>query len=42
MTTLYIHLIATVFMAGLIVFVQVVHYPLMAKVGDHALSLIHI
>ena len=36
MAALYIHLIATVFMAGLIVFVQVVHYPLMAKVGDSA------
>ena len=36
MAALYIHLIATVFMAGLIVFVQVVHYPLMAKVGDRA------
>ena len=36
MTTLYIHLVATVFMAGLIVFVQVVHYPLMAKVGETA------
>jgi hypothetical protein len=29
-----VHLVATAFMAGLIVFVQVVHYPLMAKVGD--------
>lgn len=29
-----IHLVATLFMAGLIVFVQVVHYPLMARVGD--------
>lgn len=29
-----IHLAATVFMAGLIVFVQVVHYPLMARVGE--------
>jgi hypothetical protein len=28
-----LHLLATVFMAGLIVFVQVVHYPLMARVG---------
>lgn len=27
-----IHLVATVFMAGVIVFVQVVHYPLMAGV----------
>ena len=27
------HLGATVFMAGVIVFVQVVHYPLMARVG---------
>ena len=31
---LVIHLIATAFMAGLIVFVQVVHYPLMALVGE--------
>lgn len=30
---LELHLVATVFMAGLIVFVQVVHYPLMARVG---------
>ena len=29
-----IHLAATVFMAGVIVFVQVVHYPLMARVGN--------
>jgi len=28
-----LHLVATVFMAGLIVFVQIVHYPLMARVG---------
>ena len=28
------HLVATAFMAGLIVFVQVVHYPLMAHVGS--------
>lgn len=28
------HLTATVFMAGVIVFVQVVHYPLMAQVGS--------
>ena len=28
-----IHLLATVFMTGVIVFVQVVHYPLMALVG---------
>ena len=35
MTVIQLHLIATVFMAGLITFVQVVHYPLMAKVGDH-------
>jgi hypothetical protein len=34
MTMLVIHLIATAFMAGLIVFVQVVHYPLMALVGE--------
>lgn len=29
-----VHLIATAFMAGLIVFVQVVHYPLMGQVGS--------
>jgi hypothetical protein len=29
-----VHLVSTVFMAGLIVFVQIVHYPLMAVVGD--------
>lgn len=29
-----IHLVATLFMAGIIVFVQVVHYPLMARVGS--------
>ena len=28
-----LHLVATVFMAGVIVFVQIVHYPLMARVG---------
>lgn len=28
-----LHLISTVFMAGVIVFVQVVHYPLMRSVG---------
>lgn len=28
-----VHLAATLFMAGVIVFVQVVHYPLMARVG---------
>ncbi len=28
-----VHLVATVFMAGVVVFVQVVHYPLMARVG---------
>ena len=28
-----VHLVATVFMAGVIVFVQVVHYPLMTSVG---------
>ena len=33
MSALSVHLISTLFMAGLIVFVQVVHYPLMAKVG---------
>lgn len=34
MTAPFVHLTATAFMAGLIVFVQVVHYPLMAQVGD--------
>ncbi len=29
-----IHLVATLYMVGLIWFVQVVHYPLMASVGD--------
>ncbi|MDH3424310.1 MAG: hypothetical protein OEN00_15055 [Gemmatimonadota bacterium] len=29
----FLHLVATAFMAGAIVFVQVVHYPLMAVVG---------
>ncbi len=33
MTLLLIHAAATLFMAGLIWFVQVVHYPLMARVG---------
>lgn len=28
-----LHLLATVFMVGVIAFVQVVHYPLMARVG---------
>lgn len=31
---LYAHLAATMFMVGLIWFVQVVHYPLMAAVGE--------
>ncbi|MEY4607349.1 MAG: hypothetical protein RLY45_2109, partial [Actinomycetota bacterium] len=31
---LYSHLVATMFMVGLIWFVQVVHYPLMAAVGE--------
>ncbi|MBT8338146.1 MAG: hypothetical protein KJO11_16265 [Gemmatimonadetes bacterium] len=30
----YLHLASTLLMAGLILFVQVVHYPLMAHVGD--------
>lgn len=29
-----LHLVSTVFMVGLIVFVQAVHYPLMAGVGE--------
>lgn len=36
MSLAVVHLIATAFMAGLIVFVQVVHYPLMAKVGERS------
>ena len=31
-----IHLVATAFMAGVIVFVQVVHYPLMGRVGSES------
>jgi hypothetical protein len=31
-----VHLIATAFMAGVIVFVQLVHYPLMAKIDREA------
>lgn len=34
MTLLLVHLLATVFMFGVIVTVQVVHYPLFAIVGD--------
>ncbi len=34
MTLLLIHAVATWFMTGLIWFVQVVHYPLMARVGS--------
>ena len=30
-----VHLVATAFMAGLIVFVQIVHYPLMGLVGEN-------
>jgi len=33
---LLVHLAATLFMTGLIWFVQVVHYPLFGKVGDEA------
>ncbi|MBT8398476.1 MAG: hypothetical protein HKO65_06390 [Gemmatimonadetes bacterium] len=33
-SVLMIHLGATVLMAGLILFVQIVHYPLMARVGE--------
>ena len=33
MTVAQLHLVSTVFMAGLIAFVQIVHYPLMARVG---------
>lgn len=35
---LYLHAAATVFMTGLIWFVQVVHYPLMARVPGAALG----
>ncbi|MFK7790707.1 MAG: hypothetical protein AB8C95_14595 [Phycisphaeraceae bacterium] len=34
MALLLIHAAATLYMAGLIWFVQLVHYPLMAKVGE--------
>ena len=34
MTLPILHLAATLFMTGVIVFVQVVHYPLMALVGE--------
>ncbi|MEO0476952.1 MAG: hypothetical protein AAF085_13420 [Planctomycetota bacterium] len=34
MTILYLHAAATLYMTGLIWFVQLVHYPLMAKVGE--------
>ena len=34
MTLPILHFAATVFMTGVIVFVQVVHYPLMARVGE--------
>ena len=34
MNAISIHLVSTLFMAGLIVFIQIVHYPLMAMVGD--------
>lgn len=34
MTLLFLHAAATLYMAGLIWFVQLVHYPLMAKVGQ--------
>ena len=34
MTILLIHLVATCFMTGVIWIVQVVHYPLFAKVGE--------
>jgi hypothetical protein len=30
-----LHLVSTLYMGGLIVFVQVVHYPLMGRVGSH-------
>ncbi|MEX2670622.1 MAG: hypothetical protein WD294_00790 [Phycisphaeraceae bacterium] len=36
LTTLVIHLLATAFMTGLIWFVQIVHYPLLANVGAEA------
>lgn len=35
MTLLVLHLVATAMMAGLIWFVQVVHYPLFNAVGEH-------
>ncbi len=38
MTLLLVHAASTLFMTGLIWFVQVVHYPLGSVVGDHAFS----
>ena len=38
MTLLLIHAAATLYMAGLIWFVQLVHYPLMANVGQDGYS----
>ena len=35
---LWLHAVATLFMVGLIWFVQVVHYPLMALVGEHGFA----
>ena len=35
MTIAYIHFISTVFMAGIIWFVQIVHYPLFHRVGEN-------
>lgn len=38
MTLLLIHLAATLFMTGLVWFVQIVHYPLFARVGSAEFS----
>lgn len=37
-TVVVVHLLATLAMAGVILFVQVVHYPLMARVGEDAFT----
>lgn len=37
-TVAVVHLVATLAMAGLILFVQVVHYPLMASVGKESFT----
>jgi uncharacterized membrane protein len=38
MIVLYLHVAATLYMTGLIWFVQLVHYPLMARVGEQVFA----